>query len=105
MIREEKALTNSNQDQPNYMPTPLTPYVDCEVTCNILVDEYFDTVHVDNKDLFRNKHNKVINISGAYYYINVLKSPPPSEWKGRYGTILHTCKHLNIPKKREEGLG
>ena len=92
---------------PNYMimPTPLTPSVDSKVACNISVDEYFDTVHVDNKALFGNKYNQVINISVAYYYINVLKSPPPYEWKGRYGTIIHICKYLNIPNKKRRIVG
>ena len=87
------------------MPTPLIPSVYCELTCNISVDEYFDTVHMDNKGLFGNKHNKVINLSVAYHYTNVLKSPPPYELKGRYGTILHIYKYLNIPKKKRRRIG
>ena len=47
------------------IPTPLTPSVDYEVTCNISIDEYFDTVYVDDKALFGNKYNKVITISVA----------------------------------------
>ena len=62
------------------IPIPMTPSIDYKVTCNILVDEYFDTTREDNKALFGNKQNKVINLSAAYYYINVIKSPTLSEW-------------------------
>ena len=35
----------------------------------------------------------------------MLKSPPSSEWKGRYGTIMDICKYLNILNKKRRRVG